>query len=115
MLPPGNVQLFPPGNVQLFPLEPFLLPGPKGSSIFSGQVKPLNVYSNCEFMELFIGKKNDGIEGQNLAQLKVVCRRVAGLSLSELNGVEENEYNVNCEKSRKTISSFDLDMVNQMH
>ena len=75
------------------------------------KAKPLNVYSNCEFMELFIGKKNDGIEGQNLAQLKVICRHVANLSSSELNGVEENEYNVNCEKSRKTISSFDLDMV----
>jgi hypothetical protein len=36
---------------------------------------------------------------------------VATLSSSELNGVEEDEYNVNCEKSKKTISSFDLDMV----
>ena len=42
-------------------------------------------------MELFIGKKNDGIEGQNLAQLKVICQHVANLSSSELNGVEENE------------------------
>ena len=50
--------------------------------------KPKNMYTNLEFLELFIGNKKDEIEGHNLAALKVACEFVADLSPSQLNGVK---------------------------
>jgi len=50
--------------------------------------KPKNMYTNLEFLELFIGNKKDDIEGHNLASLKVACEYIADLTLSQLNGVK---------------------------
>ena len=72
--------------------------------------KPYNIYTNCEYMELFIGNHSVGIEGQNLAQLKLICEHVVNLTASELN-VKEKEYEENCKKSRLSSVNFDLDMV----
>ena len=52
------------------------------------KAKPKNIYTNLEFLELFIGNKKDDIEGHNLATLKVACEYVADLSESQLNGVK---------------------------
>ena len=72
--------------------------------------KPYNIYTNCEYMELFIGNNSVGIDGQNLAQLKIICEHVANLSAAELN-VKEKEYEENCKKSRLSSVNFDLDIV----
>ena len=52
------------------------------------KAKPKNMYTNLEFLELFIGDKKDDIESHNLATLKVVCEYVADLSKLKLNGVK---------------------------
>jgi hypothetical protein len=52
------------------------------------KAKPKNMYTNLEFLELFIGNKKDDIEGHNLATLKVACKFVGDLSESQLNGVK---------------------------
>ena len=72
--------------------------------------KPYNIYTNCEYMELFIGNNSVGIDGQNLAQLKIICEHVANLSAAELN-VKEKEYEENCKKFRLSSVNFDLDIV----
>ena len=74
--------------------------------------KPAHIYSNCEYLELFIGKQNFGIEGQNLAQLKGICQHIANLSSSEL-GVEEEEFNKNCAKSFMTYNPIN-NMMDEM-
>jgi len=50
--------------------------------------KPKNMYTNLEFLELFIGNKKDDIEGHNLATLKIACEYIADLSESQLNAVK---------------------------
>ena len=42
------------------------------------KAQPRNIYTNCQYMELFIGDKGDKIEGQNLMELKLVCQHLLG-------------------------------------
>ena len=70
------------------------------------KAKPPHIYSNCEFMELFLGNKTNEIEGQNLAQLKVICEHVAEMTISELNNVKDEEINKNCEKQNNRFSHY---------
>ena len=42
------------------------------------KAQPRNIYTNCQYMELFIGDKGDKIEGQNLIELKLVCEHLLG-------------------------------------
>ena len=75
------------------------------------KAKPQHIFANCQYMELFIGNKNDAIEGQNLAELKVICEHVANLSSSELN-VKEEEFKENCSKEKnRSESNSDLESV----
>ena len=69
------------------------------------KAKPSRMYANCQFMELFIGNKNEGIEGQNLAELKAICEHVSYFSEKELIGVTEEEFKKNCENVKKRTSS----------
>ena len=40
------------------------------------KAKPKGIYTNYRYMELFIGNKNEQIEGQNLLELKLVCEHL---------------------------------------
>ena len=40
------------------------------------KAQPKNIYTNCLYMELFIGDKREQIEGQNLMELKLVCEHL---------------------------------------
>ena len=76
------------------------------------KAKPSRMYANCQFMELFIGKNNEGIEGQNLAELKAICEHVSYFSEKELIDVTEEEFKKNCENAKKrTSSKFEEDII----
>ena len=73
---------------------------------------PLFMYANCEFMELFIGNKNEGIEGQNLAELKAICEHIINLSSKDLIGIKEDEFEKKCSEAKIRMSSqYDLEMI----
>ena len=76
------------------------------------KAKPSHMFANCEYLKLFIGNKDGGIEGQNLAELEAVCQHVIDLSSKDLNGIDEKEFIDNCCKPISRISShYDLEMV----
>ena len=76
------------------------------------KANPSKIYSNCQFMELFIGNKNEGLEGQNLVELKAICQHVAELSSLELKGINKEEFNEICLKSRRRMSTaYKLELV----
>ena len=76
------------------------------------KAKPSHMFANCEYLKLFIGNKDGGIEGQNLAELEAICQHVIDLNAEDLNGIDEKEFIDNCCKSLSRISShYDLEMV----
>ena len=75
------------------------------------KAKPPHMYANCEFMELFIGNKTNEIEGQNLAELKVICERVAEMSVLDLNNVQKEELDEHNEANNRYSHYNDLEAV----
>ena len=76
------------------------------------KAKPSHMFANCEYLQLFIGNKDGGIEGQNLAELEAICQHVIDLNAKDLNGIDEKEFIDNCSNPISRISSnYDLEMV----
>ena len=61
---------------------------------------PFPIYTNCKFMDLFLGSKKYRLEGNYLAQLFTICKFIENLSSSDLFDISEEQYKNNCLKSR---------------
>ena len=61
---------------------------------------PFPIYTNCKFMDLFLGSKKYRLEGNYLAQLFTICKFIENLSASDLFDISEEQYKNNCLKSR---------------
>ena len=61
---------------------------------------PFPMYSNCKFMELFMGPKKYRLEGNYLAQLFTICKFIENLSSDDLFNVSDEQFQINCMKSR---------------
>ena len=61
------------------------------------KVHPLNIYTNCRYMNLFLGSKRNREEGNLLASLMVICEFVKNISDKVLYGVSPEQYAKNCE------------------
>ena len=60
------------------------------------KAQPLNIYTNCKFMSLFLGnKKNEG-EGHQLSQLLGICQEISNISAASLLDITEDQFNENC-------------------
>ena len=56
------------------------------------KAKPAHIYSNCQFMNLFIGDKNYREEGIQLTQLFAACKFVENISPDNLIEIDENKF-----------------------
>ena len=65
---------------------------------------PQKIYSNCKFMELYIGDLKSKREGNQLTQLLIVCERTCEISNDSLINVTKEEYDKKCADSRAGIS-----------
>ena len=65
--------------------------------------KPIRIYSNCRYTELFMGKGKSGIEGSQLAKIFGVCEQMRIISYKNLFNISESDYNRNCELAIKKI------------
>ena len=63
------------------------------------KAKPKNIFTNCEFMELYIGDKVRKKEGNYLIQLKSIRDFTMNLSHNKLFNITIDEFNKNCEIS----------------
>ena len=65
------------------------------------KARPLRIFSNCKFMELYIGKKKNKKEDNELIQLLSLCDYIYNISYSKLLNVTKEEYDLNCQESAK--------------
>ena len=63
------------------------------------KAQPERIYSNCKYMELYIGDKSSKEEGSQLSQLFGICTYVKDLNYTSLFDVTEKEFNFNCNKA----------------
>ena len=67
------------------------------------KAKPENFYSNCKYVQLFLKKKQNDNEGNQLAKLLAMCERMINISFQELFNIAESDYNDNIELVSKGI------------
>lgn len=65
------------------------------------KARPLRIFSNCKFMELYIGNKKNKKEDNELIQLLSICHHIYNMSYSKLLNVTKEEYDLNCQESAK--------------
>ena len=66
------------------------------------KARPLRIYSNCKYMELFLGDRKNKKEDSELIQLLSLCDYICNISYSKLINVTKEEYNDKCNKAAKT-------------
>ena len=67
------------------------------------RVIPKKIYSDIEYMKLFI-KDNNGTEENQLTQLVTVCEAMKNINYNHLFDVTEEEYRKNCNLSLAKIN-----------
>jgi hypothetical protein len=63
------------------------------------KAKPKGIYTDMEFMELYMGDKKKKKEGNNLVQLGIIRDMLFGLSETKLINVSKEEFEENCKKA----------------
>ena len=60
------------------------------------KAKPTHIYSNCKYMELFIGEKKNREEGIQLVQLMASCQFFENVSPDKLYGINDEQFYKRC-------------------
>jgi hypothetical protein len=60
------------------------------------KAKPERIYSNCRFMELYIGEKSCKKEGSQFSQLMGICIYVKDINYNSLIDVTEEVFSLKC-------------------
>ena len=60
------------------------------------KAKPKHIYSNCNYMELFIGEKRNREEGIQLVQLMATCQFAQNVTPDKLYGINDEQFYRRC-------------------
>ena len=60
------------------------------------KAQPIKLYSNCKFMELYIGEMKNKNEGSQLTQLQSICKRIMEINHNSLINVDVREFEKKC-------------------
>jgi len=60
------------------------------------KAKPQHIFSNCKYMDLFLGENKNKLEENQWTQLEGTCEHILNLNYNELNEVTEEEYKEKC-------------------
>ena len=60
------------------------------------KAQPLKLYSNCKFMELYIGNLKNKNEDNQLTQLQSICMRIKEINHNNLIDVDVREFENKC-------------------
>ena len=63
------------------------------------KAKPKKLYSDCQYMKIFLGKKKGKREDNHLTQLLVLSSQICKLNHTYLMNVSESEYNEKCKNN----------------
>ena len=72
------------------------------------KARPLRIYSNCKFMELFIGDRKNKKEESELIQLLSICDFICNMSYEKINNVTKEEYELKCKEEANNDNNFDI-------
>ena len=61
------------------------------------KARPMMIYTNCKFMDLYIGEKKNKGEDNQLAQMTTICDFIKGVSSKSFFNIEEEEFNKKCQ------------------
>jgi hypothetical protein len=67
------------------------------------KAKPKKIYSNCKYLELFLGNKKDKIEGNYLTKIKSICELMSKFSFEHVFNITETDYDYNCDLVKEGI------------
>ena len=70
------------------------------------KASPSRIYSNCKFMELFIGDRKNKKEDSELTQFLSLCDYIYNISYSNLINVTKEEYELKCNKYSKNDNAI---------
>ena len=59
------------------------------------KAKPVKLYDNCRYMNLFLGDKKIRKEGNQLDTLKLLCEKMENFSYKDLFNITETDYEEN--------------------
>ena len=65
------------------------------------KAQPQRIWSNCTFINIYIGEKKNKNEGNQLAQMLSTCSFIADLEPSQLIDVTTEEFNKKCNEASK--------------
>ena len=74
------------------------------------KASPSRIYSNCKFMELFIGDRKNKREDSELTQFLSLCDYIYNISYSNLINVTKEEYELKCNESAKNDNVINIDL-----
>ena len=58
--------------------------------------KPIQIYNNCKYIELFLGDKEEKLEGNYLAQMLTVCEYIEKIGYDKLYNITKEEFDKKC-------------------
>ncbi len=61
------------------------------------KAKTPNIYLNCKYMSLFLGKKESKLEGNQLNKILSLCELFAKFSYNDISNISETDYYQNIE------------------
>ncbi len=67
------------------------------------KAKPQKIYSNCKYLQLFLGDKESKLEGNYLTKILSVCEIMAKFSFKNVLNILESDYMYNCDLVQKGI------------
>ena len=67
------------------------------------QSKPLRIYSNCKYTELFLGEKASEIEGSQLTKILGICEKMEKASFEDFYNLTESDYIYQCDMVNKGL------------
>ncbi len=67
------------------------------------KAKPKHIYSNCKYIQLFLGNRESKVEGYNLMNILSICEKMSKFSFKDLLNITESDYLLNCDLVEKGI------------
>ena len=63
------------------------------------KARPEMIYTDCKFMDLYIGEKKNKGEDNQLAQMTTICDFIKSVSAKSFFNIDEEEYNKKCQNA----------------
>jgi hypothetical protein len=67
------------------------------------KANPKNIYTNCKYIQLFLGDKQNKQEGNFITKILSICEKMAKFTYKDLYNMTESDFIFNCDLVKKGI------------